>query len=74
MLPVSSKTRNDSAKPLMMPPTRQEVSLSAMIGVAGDGITASAMELMMVTVVMPTTKSRPSVRHASTISGRFTSR
>ena len=62
------------AKPLRMPATRQEVSLSAMMGAAGEGITASAMELTTVTTVMRITKPRPSVRHASAISGRFTSR
>ena len=61
-------------KPPRIPPTRQEVSLSAMMGVAGDGITASARELMTVVTLMNSTKFPPMVRHASQSSGIFTSR
>ena len=70
----SRRAAERAALALRMPATRQEVSLSAMMGAAGEGITASAMELTTVTTVMRITKPRPSVRHASAISGRFTSR
>ena len=61
-------------KPARMPPTRQEVSLSAMMGAAGEGITANASELTTVPSARRTTNWLPSVRHASHSMGMFTSR
>ena len=53
-----------AAKPTPMPPIRQLVSASSMMGVAGEGINAEKTELHTVTMVALTKNVRPSPRYA----------